>query len=127
MSHFTRVEVELADAELLVEALQQMGHKRIEENADVRGWSGKTERADLVVRQPDGYDIGFVRARDGENFRAVADWSMGSVNQDEFIRELRQEYAAAGAIRGAKEDGWRNVERKYTEDGEIEIVATGHR
>lgn len=121
MSHFTRVRTEITDRDLLLEALRHMS-LTVRENAPVRGWDGQTTEADLVAVQDSGFDIGFVRPSEGEPYQIVADW-MGAGDQDEFTRQVKREYAAAGATRAAEQAGWRNIRRRYTDDGEIEILA----
>lgn len=119
MSHFTRVRTEMTDRHLVIEALEEMGHQ-IQEGGRVRGWNGQQETADLVVRQSNGYDIGLRQTPSG-SFEVVADW-MGAGDQEAFTRRLRQEYAAAAAIAQVRSQGFTDVRRKRTEDGEIEIV-----
>lgn len=125
MSHFTRVCTEITDRGLLIEALEEMDFQ-VAENVPVRGWGNQTTSADLVARGDNGYDVGFQRQSGDESFELVADWMGIDMGQEEFRRRLRQEYAAAGAIRGAKQKGMTQITKEYTEDGEIEIVAQGY-
>lgn len=120
MSHFTRVRTELTDRRHLIDALEEMGHA-IQENGRVRGWGGQHETADLVIRQSSGYDIGLRKTASGE-YEVVADW-MGAGDQEEFTRRLRQENAAAAAIAQVRKQGYTDVRRKRTDEGDIEIVA----
>lgn len=125
MSHFTRIRTELTDRSLLIEALEEMD-LQVSENVPVRGWGEQTTTADIVARGENGFDIGFRRSQSGQPFELVADWMGVKVDQEEFRRRLKQEYAAAGAIRGAKQKGMTQITKQYTEDGEIEIVAQGY-
>lgn len=125
MSHFTRVRTEVADRGLLIDALKEMGFE-VAENVAVRGWGNQTARADIVARGNSGFDIGFRRSSPDQSFELVADWMGLDMSQAEFQRRLKQEYASAGAIRGAKQKGLTEITKKYTEDGEIEIVAQGY-
>lgn len=124
MSHFTRVKVRVRNREQLVQALRSLGHK-VEENADVRGWRGNRTRADVVVRMSGDYDVGFVRAAKGEDYQAVADWSMAQIDQQSFINSVQQEYALAGAEAAAKKSGWTNLKRERQADGTV--IITGRR
>lgn len=121
MSHFTRVKVRIRNREQLIAALKNLGHE-VEEKSEVRGWRGNTTTADVVVRMPDGYDVGFVRSSRGEDYQAVADWTMSGLNQEAFLNSMQQEYALIGAENAARKSGWTNLRRERQEDGTILLV-----
>lgn len=118
MSHFTRVRTKVKNREQLIQALENLGYT-VEERAEVRGWRGRTERADVVVRLEGKYDIGFKRANRQQAFEVVADWFGVSLEQDAFTNAVQQEYALVGAEVQARKAGWSNLKRHRQEDGTV--------
>lgn len=121
MSHFTRVKVRIRSREHLIAALKNLGY-RVKEDADVRGWRGNTTRADVVVRMADGYDIGFVRNSRGEDYQAVADWTMSGTDQEQFVNSVQQEYALVSAEAAARKSGWVDLRRERQKDGSVLLI-----
>ncbi len=71
MSHFTTIKVQIKRGEILHEVLQELGYQ-VESNTNVRGYRGDTTQAEYVIRQKNGYDLGFRRS--GDNYEIVADF-----------------------------------------------------
>ena len=81
MSHFTTIKVKIKNGELLHQTLQELGYT-VECNASVRGYQGNTTTAEYVIRQNNGYDLGF--RLNGETYELVADFWGAKINQTEF-------------------------------------------
>lgn len=133
MSHFTKVELEIQSEERLGEALEALGYEVLTADergpALVRGWNGTTTAADVVARDSNSmYDYGFVRIEDeaGVRFDVVADWYFAAQSQPEFLGAVRQEYAAACALHGARQGRARdfNFTREVQPDGTIVLIGT---
>lgn len=121
MSHFTTVKTQIKDLEILKETLKSMGYMELMENDVVRGYLGNRVKADLVVKMPNGYDIGFQK-NEGV-FHVVADFWGAAVKQEDFLRELTQKYAYELVKKEALLQGFRIAEEVRLEDGTIKIVA----
>jgi hypothetical protein len=67
MSHFTTIKVQIKNGELLHQVLEELGYQ-VECNVQVRGYRGDKTNAEYVIRQSNGYDLGFRRS--GEDY----DW-----------------------------------------------------
>jgi hypothetical protein len=119
MSHFSRIRTELADIGLLKKSLEDLGYK-IEEHAKVRGFGGQLTKAEIVVRMPNGYDLGFRKS--GDTLELVADlWGL-AVDKDEFLETVKQRYARNAVINQATQEGFQIVKEETLDDGSIRIV-----
>ena len=144
MSHFTRMRTRIADGELLTRCLREAGYS-IELNAEITGYQGQRRSVDVAVRLPKGYDIGFVRASDG-NYELVADWfgvrdvaggqiatEMGDRvkeledeirrETEELERKMRHEYAVESALEQLERQGFQVAEKVVEEDGTVRLMA----
>jgi Protein of unknown function (DUF1257). len=61
MSHFTTIKVQIKNGELLHQVLEELGYQ-VESNVQVRGYRGDKTNAEYVIRQSNGYDLGFRRS-----------------------------------------------------------------
>ena len=61
MSHFTTIKVQIKNGELLHQVLEELGYQ-VESNVQVRGYRGDKTNAEYVIRQSNGYDLGFAAA-----------------------------------------------------------------
>lgn len=124
MSHFTTIKTRMSEKVLLEKALDDMGYPYEEgkgKGATVRGWRGNTTNADFVLQtKTAGYDIGFVKR--GENYEAVADWSMIREDWNQFMNKLNQRYAYHATRIKLEEQGF-SLAEETQEDGRIHLVA----
>lgn len=119
MSHFSKIETELTDEECLKKALADLGY-RVELGGQIRGYHDQRTKADLVIRQEGGYDIGFL-LQDGQ-FQMVADlWGL-KVDKDEFLQRVKQRYAYHTVLDQAAAEQFTIVSQQELEDGSIRIV-----
>ena len=119
MSHFTTIKVRIKQGEVLHQILQELGY-RVECNVMVRGFAGDRTPAEYVIRQRNGYDIGFRRS--GEDYEIVADfWGLG-IDGQKFINDISQKYAYKTLMASVQAEGF-NIEGEETlEDGTVRVV-----
>lgn len=119
MSHFTTIKVEIKNGEILAEALKELGYQ-VAENTAVRGYLGNKTQAEYVIRQNNGYDLGF--RRNGEQYELVADFWGAEIDEQEFVNVISQKYAHKTLMQSVEEQGF-NVEAEETlEDGTVRVL-----
>lgn len=119
MSHFTTIKVQIKNGETLHQILQELGYE-VEQNAKVRGYHGNTVNAEYVIRQPNGYDLGF--RQKGENYELVADFWGAKINQQEFLNRISQKYAHRTLLNSIQSEGFNVEEEEVLEDGTVRVV-----
>lgn len=112
------------DRATLLEALANLEYM-VRQNSEIRGYAGRTTHADIVVVGNGPYDIGFDRD-DDDNYECIADWYGAGrsfqTNRNDFMRQVKKEYATVRVINSVVERGYR-VRKRYTnETGEEKIV-----
>ncbi|MBE9031111.1 DUF1257 domain-containing protein [filamentous cyanobacterium LEGE 11480] len=119
MSHFSTVRVQIKNGTVLHEALLDLGHNVVQ-NAEVRGYQGKTTTADYVVRQGNGYDLGF--RKQAEAYELVADFWGAKIDQQQFINSVTQKYAHKMLMQTASQQGFNVEEEEIMQDGTVRVV-----
>lgn len=119
MSHFTSIKVQIKNGEVLHQVLQELGHK-VECNTFVRGYNGDRTEAEYVIRQKNGYDLGFRRR--GENYELVADFWAANINQQAFLNPITQKYAHKTLMATVHEQGFNVEAEEILEDGTVRVV-----
>lgn len=119
MSHFTTIKVQIKNGELLHETLQELGYT-VECNTTVRGFQGKSTTAEYVIRQNNGYDLGF--RLNEETYELVADFWGAQINQTEFVNKISQTYAHKQLMITFEQEGFNLEEEESLEDGTIRLV-----
>lgn len=119
MSHFTTIKVQIKNGEFLHEVLQELGYQ-VKCNTAVRGYQGDTTQADYVIRQDNGYDLGFRRS--GENYELVADFWGARINQQQFVNSITQKYAHKTLMATVQDQGFNVEEEETLVDGTVRLV-----
>ena len=119
MSHFTTIKIQMKDGQLLKQVLEELGYQ-VEYNARVRGYQNNTTAAEYVIRQANGYDLGF--RRNGENYELVADFWGANIKKEEFINEIAQSYARKNLLATATLQGFDIEEEETLTDGTVRVV-----
>ena len=119
MSHFTTIKVQIRNGEMLHQVLNELGYK-VECDRSVRGYQGNTTQADYVIRQSNGYDLGFRRS--GETYDLIADFWGAKINQQEFVNAVSQKYAHKTLMKTAQEQGFNVEEEEVLSDGTVRVV-----
>ncbi|MBD2452405.1 DUF1257 domain-containing protein [Nostoc sp. FACHB-152] len=119
MSHFTTIKVQIKRGEILHEVLQELGYQ-VECNTEVRGYRGDKTQAEYVIRQKNGYDLGF--RRNGENYEIVADFWGAKINQQQFVNSISQKYAHKTLMATVQEQGFNVEDEEVLKDGTVRVV-----
>ncbi len=119
MSHFTTIKVQIKIGEILHQTLQELGYQ-VEYNKKVRGYQGNKTDAEYVIRQDNGYDLGF--RHDGENYELVADFWGARINEKAFVNSIMQKYAHKTLMTSVQEQGFNVEQEEVLEDGTVRVV-----
>ena len=119
MSHFTTIKVEIKNGELLHQVLEELGYQ-VECNVQVRGYQGDRTNAEYVIRQSNGYDLGF--RRNGEDYELVADFWGARINRQDFINSIGQKYARKSLMAAVESEGFNVEEEETLADGTVRVV-----
>lgn len=119
MSHFSTIKIQIKNGEILQQVLTELGYE-VESNTQVRGYRGNQTNAEYVIRQNNGYDLGF--RRNGESYELVADFWGTSINQQEFLNQINQKYAHQTLMQTVEEQGFDVEEEEVLEDGTVKVV-----
>ena len=119
MSHFTTIKVQIKNGELLHQVLEELGYQ-VESNVQVRGYRGDKTNAEYVIRQSNGYDLGFRRS--GEDYELVADFWGARINQQEFVNSISQKYARKSLMAAVQSEGFHVEEEGTLADGTVRVV-----
>jgi hypothetical protein len=124
MSHFTTIQTQVRDIELLREACAELGLELCE-NAQARGYSGNRLPGEVVIRLKGPYDIALNLQADG-SFGMTADWWNGHVEREVGANygRLLQLYGVHKATREARRKGY-SVRRQPLKDGSIKLCIEG--
>lgn len=120
MSHFTQIKTKAINKQAIKRALKRLyPNYEVVEDSVVRGWMGRTQKADVVLKAKQGdYDLGFVKQSDG-TFSSVAE-SMSKWKETKFQESFNQIYAVEAAKMQAEELG-AFVQEQVQEDGSIQL------
>lgn len=119
MSHFTTIKVQIKQGEVLLQVLKELGYQ-VEQNTNVRGYMGDTTNAQYVIRQSNGYDLGF--RKNGEGYELVADFWGAEINQQEFINNISQRYAHKTLMVTIQTEGFNVEEEEVLADGTLRVI-----
>ncbi len=119
MSHFTTVSVDIENGDLLAETLTELGYTYDREGM-VRGYAGLTTKADFVIRQENGYDLGFQKQEKG--YVLVADFWGARIDEKRFLAEVTRRYAYKALHQSAAAQGFTVEQEETLPDGSIRVV-----
>ena len=122
MSHFSSIKTKIRNLESLKAALKDLGVDWKNGPAIVRGYQGKTHKADLVVEQSNDYDFGF--SWNGSEYDLVADlqyWQQ-PLTVEGFLRQVTQRYAYHTVVNETENQGFTITEQEKNQDGSIRLV-----
>jgi hypothetical protein len=119
MSHFTTIKVQIKQGEVLLQVLNELGYQ-VEQNTQVRGYRGDKTNAEYVIKQSNGYDLGF--RKNGESYELVADFWGAKINQQEFINNISQKYAHKTLMETIQTEGFNVEEEEVLADGTVRVL-----
>lgn len=124
MSHFSQITTKLRNLSSLQAALTDLGTEWKAGPCTVRGYQGQTQQADLVIPQDNGYDIGFRRNDNTQDYELVADlqyWQQ-TLTVDGFLRQVTQRYAYNTVLTESRRQGFQLAEEQVQQDGSVRLV-----
>ena len=119
MSHFTTIKVQIKQGEVLLQVLKELGYQ-VEQNTQVRGYMGDKTNAEYVIKQSNGYDLGF--RKNGEGYELVADFWGAEINQQEFVNNISQKYAHKTLMETIQTEGFNVEEEEVLADGTLRVI-----
>jgi hypothetical protein len=119
MSHFTTIQVQIKDGQILRETLEELGFQ-VQCNTSVRGYLWNRTKADYVIRQKNGFDLGF--RLNGDHYELVSDFWGARIDQKSFLDQIMQKYAHKSLVANAKQQGYTIETEECMEDGSIRVV-----
>jgi Protein of unknown function (DUF1257) len=124
MSHFSQIKTKLRNLPSLQQALNDAGVRWELGPKSVRGYQGKTETAEVVIEQDNGYDLGFRRNDETGDYELVADlqyWQQ-PLSVDGFLNQVTQRYAYHTVLNESANQGFQVAEQVANADGSIRLV-----
>lgn len=122
MSHFSQIKTQIRNLTSLQAALSDLGLEWKAGPKDVRGYRGQTSKAEIVIEQDNGYDLGF--SWNGTEYELVADlqfwkqaWSV-----ERFLNKVTQRYAYHTVVNESAKQGFQVAEQQQNQDGSIRLV-----
>ncbi|HEY9889476.1 MAG TPA: DUF1257 domain-containing protein [Candidatus Obscuribacterales bacterium] len=124
MSHFSQIRTKIRNLSSLQAALTDLGIDWQAGPSPVRGYQGLTAIAEVVIEQPNGFDIGFRLNPDTQDYELVADlqyWQQ-PLSVDGFLNQISQRYAFRTVLEATAQEGFQVTEQQTTADGAIRLV-----
>lgn len=124
MSHFSQIKTKLRNLSSLQLALDDAGIAWQSGPKTVRGYQGKTETAEVVIEQENGYDVGFKRNNETGDYELVADlqyWQQ-PLSVDSFLNRITQRYAYHTVLNESAQQGFQVSQQHDSADGSIRLV-----
>lgn len=119
MSHFSTIQVQIKNGDILHQILQELGYA-IERNTMVRGYRGDRTKAEYVIRQENGFDLGFRRR--GDCYELVADFWGAGIDQRSFVQQITQTYAHKTLMATVQAQGFQVEAEEVLPDGTIRVL-----
>ncbi len=121
MSHFSRIETQMTDKDIVLKALKDLGFTYQEGDQQVQGFGGQKTAVEIRIPLKMSYDIGL--RKKGKAYEIVGDWfGVRGINQKSFTDQLMQRYAYHATRAKLEAQGFDMVEEKVEETGQIRIV-----
>lgn len=122
MSHFSQIKTQIRNLPALQSALNDLGLDWKAGPQSIRGYKGKTQSAELVIEQDNGYDIGFSKTDEAYELVADMDFWQQAWSVDRFLEQVTQRYAYHTVINTTAQQGFQVAEQVNNEDGSIRLV-----
>jgi hypothetical protein len=120
MSHISRIKTQWSDANILIQALSDLGYEVEAGPVMLTALGGEQTEVDILVRLRLSNNIGF--RKNGDVYEVIADWfGVLGVKRTTFIRKLNQRYAYVATRQKLEEQGFLLVEEK-DQRGKIRLL-----
>ena len=122
MSHFTNMKTRFQNLFYLEKALNRLDINYEREVQVIEGTESEENKMNLVIGQPNGYDIKF--CWNGQEYELVVDVSYWKQPYpiESFIDKIGQQYAGEAIIGESQRIGFQPVKYQQNEDGSNTLV-----
>ena len=122
MSHFTNMKTRFQNLFYLEKALNRLDINYKREEQVIEGANSKENKTNLVIGQPNGYDIKF--CWNGQEYELVVDISYWKQPYpiESFIDKIGQQYAGEAIIGESQRIGFQPIKYQQNEDGSNTLV-----
>lgn len=122
MSHFTNMKTRFQNLFYLEKALNRLDINYKREEQTIEGAKSEENKTNLVIGQPNGYDIKF--CWNGQEYELVVDISYWKQPYpiESFIDKIGQQYAGEAIIGESQRIGFQPVKYQQNEDGSNTLV-----
>ena len=120
MSHFTNMKTRFQNLFYLEKALSRLDIEY--EKEDIKSSSSETFNTNLIIAQPNGYDINF--CWNGQEYELVVDMSYWKQPYpiESFIDKIGQQYAGEIIIGESQKIGFQPIKYQQNTDGSNTLV-----
>jgi len=120
MSHFTNMKTRFQNLFYLEKALSRLDIEY--EKEDIKSSSSETFNTNLIIAQPNGYDINF--CWNGQEYELVVDMSYWKQPYpiESFIDKIGQQYAGEVIIGESQKIGFQPIKYQQNTDGSNTLV-----
>ena len=122
MSHFTHMKTRFQNLFYLEKALNRLSIVHKQEKKIINNSDSKSYNLNLVIPQPNGYDIEF--SWNGQEYELVADMSFWEQPYpvESFIDKISQQYAGEVIIGESQKIGFQPIKYNQNADGSNTLV-----
>jgi hypothetical protein len=126
MSHFTTVQTQFTNKDILLKSLNKISSKfnfiNIKSGScSCRGYQGNQISVNILIQLSSGYDIGFILKNN--TYEMVADWyGINNMKETELTSSLKQNYSLLTTRKELTKKGFSLKEEKLS-NGTIRLVA----
>lgn len=123
MSHFSTIKTQFREVTTLRKAIKDLNFSLTEgDDIQILGYAHRTQRVDMAVSFPDGYDIGLSMNEQTGAYDIIADWYGVKTHPQDFLDKLTQRYAYHRVLEEAERQGLTISEDERLKDGSIRLV-----
>lgn len=124
-SGFSIVGLEIRALASLIKSISDLSQE-YHQMASMRDCDGTVHKVDVLVKDPNGKDVGFEKDKEG-NYRIISDTTglnpVQIKQQQNFIKQIRQRYAYHTVVDQLKKQGYVIAEEEKVPQNTIRLVA----
>jgi len=122
MSHFTPLQTEIYDLDILKKTLNDLKFE-FQENRNLSGKQGQMERVDIAIGEIGDYYFGFKRRKEGVTYEIRGPMEyLENKNVKRMVREVLQEYSYQKILHETQKRGFALIQEERLEAGSIKLV-----
>jgi len=127
MSHFSRIQTQFRERDILIQCLNEMGYQ-VQPAGLIKGYHGQ-EMVDFSIQVERGYGVGFRQNEEG-TYDIIADWwGVKGTRQEDLLQRLQgrvnriqRDYALKVVMEQTQKMGFNVVEKVEEDNGEVRLV-----